>query len=201
MKDFIANGDYGSAYSQVVQATTNGLKGAASTRFSEQYNAIGVLRDLRTAIKEYADAGGNMNVFKGKADQIQTKLGTLMTDPKYAALATQIDSAFQNYRLQMTGAAFGAQESAEYASVLPSKDNTLDLNVQKLAGAEAYLDSSIKSSVKSVVGEGGIHIKDYAEGKGKKAAAIDPVTAELGEVVEIGGKQYRKVGDDQFEEL
>lgn len=62
----------------------------------------------------------------------------------------------------MTGAAFSGQESGEYSSVLPSKGNTMDLNISKLNGAENYLNSSINSSIRSIVGEGGVHIKDYA---------------------------------------
>lgn len=115
-------------------------------------------------MKAYADAGGNTNIFKGTEDQVQTKIGTLMTDPKYASLAVQLNAAFQNYRLQMTGAAFGDKESAEYASILPAPGNTLDLNLAKLNGAKAYLNSSVETSIKNVVGQGGVYIKQYAEG-------------------------------------
>lgn len=164
MQSFIANGDYDSAYAMVQQSTGNGLKGAAATTFQQQTNSIGVLNDLKKAVQQYAAQGGNTNILKGTEDQIQTKIGKLMTDPKYASLAVQLNAAFQNYRLQMTGAAFGPKESAEYASILPSPGNTLDLNLAKLEGASNYLNSSVSSSIKSVVGPGGVYIKEYAEG-------------------------------------
>jgi len=176
MQQLITNKDYGSAYALVSQTTGNALKGTAGTRFQEQTNALGVISDLETAIRQYQSSGGNMNIFKGTADKIQTKIGALMTDPKYASVAVQLDSAFQNYRLQMTGAAFGVKESAEYASVLPSKGNTLDLNLAKISGAKNYLNSSVESSIKSVVGEGGVYIKQYAEGAGaQQGKADDPL--------------------------
>lgn len=164
MQNFIANGDYDSAYTQILSSTAAKLKGTAATTFQQQANSVGVLDDLKTALKAYSDAGGKTNIFKGTTDQIQTKIGTLMTDPKYAALAVQLNAAFQNYRLQMTGAAFGVKESAEYASILPSPGNTLDLNLAKIEGASNYLNSSIESSIRNEVGQGGVEIKKYAEG-------------------------------------
>jgi len=173
MKNFITNGDYKSAYTQVVQATVKGLKGDSASTFQEQNNNVGVLTDLKKAIEAYRAVKGNTNIFKGTADEIQTKIGKLLTDPRYASLAVQLDMAFQNYRQKMTGAAFSGPESAEYAAVLPSKGNTMDLNLAKLSGAQAYLNSSINSSITSVVGEGGVHIKDYASGAGTPAATAD----------------------------
>lgn len=168
LQDFIANGDYKSAYSALTNATANGLTGAAATNFRQAVTEQGVLKDLKDSIQEYADAGGNTNLLKGSADEIQKKLGTLETDPKYAALATQIDMNFQAYRQQMTGAAFGAKESSEYAKVLPSKSNTLDLNLATIQGASNYYDSFIDNTMKQVVGEGGKYVREYAEG-GKKS--------------------------------
>jgi hypothetical protein len=171
LQTLVANKDYPSAYALVAQSTASGLKGSAATTFQNQATSLSVLGDLQTAIKAYADAGGNTNIFKGAADDIQTKIGKLYTDPKYAALATQLDSAFQQYRLNMTGAAFGPKESAEYASVLPAKGNTLDLNLAKLNGAKAYLNSSVEGAIKQVVGQGGVEIKKYAEGATSAGAA------------------------------
>lgn len=171
LQGFIANHDYQSAYASIVQATSKGLTGANASNFQQQANSLGVLDSLKSAVQKYADTGGNTNIFKGTADQIQTKIGALATDPKYAALAVQMNAAFQNYRLQMTGAAFGVKESAEYASILPSPGNTLDLNLAKLGGAQAYLNSSVESSIKSVIGQGGIFIKEYAEGANSVAPA------------------------------
>lgn len=171
LQTFIADGDYPSAYAAVSDATAKGLKGAAATTFSQQQNSLGVLDSLQTAIKAYSDAGGNTNIFKGSVDSVQNKIGALMTDPKYASLAVQMNAAFQNYRLQMTGAAFGDKESAEYAAILPSPGNTLDLNLTKIDGAKAYLNSSVESSIKSVVGQGGVEIKQHAENGTKPPSA------------------------------
>lgn len=173
IQTFIAQKDYPSAYAAIADATAKGLKGTAATNFQQQQNSLGVLDGLQTAMKAYSDAGGNTNIFKGSVDQVQNKIGALMTDPKYASLAVQMTAAFQNYRLQMTGAAFSPAESAEYAAILPSQGNTLDLNLTKLTGAKNYLNSSVESSIKSVVGQGGVEIKKYAEGAQPSSQSTD----------------------------
>ncbi len=159
----IAAGDYKSAYAQITQAAANALGGTEGTNFEQRQIQLSVLDDLQSAIQAYADAGGKTNILKGKQDDIQNKIGALITDPQYGALATQLDAAFQAYRQYMTGAAFGAQESAEYASVLPNKGNTLDLNSAKITGMRNYLNSTVEGGIKAAgLGEGAINIKNLA---------------------------------------
>lgn len=192
MESFIADGDYGSAYTQILSSASAKLTGANASNFQQQVQSYGALKDMRDALTEFRDAGGNTNIFKGGVDAIQTKIGALATDPKYAAIATRLNSAFQQYRQNMTGAAFGVAESAEYASVLPSAGNTFALNMAKIDGAEAYLNSVVNNTLKQTVGEGGVHIKDYAEagasaGKSQKSLqdrmtsfrAADPKNEEM----------------------
>lgn len=162
MENFVSQGDYRSAYTQIVQSVGNILKGTAATTFQERTNQLDVVKDLKTQLQNLAATGYDTNLLKGKADDIQNQLGILMTDPKYAAVATQLTIAFQNYRMEMSGAAFGEQESAQYASVLPQKDNTLSLNLAKIDGLSNYLNSVTNSAIKNAVGPGGIYIKERA---------------------------------------
>lgn len=183
LSEFIANGDYKSAFAGLANATADGLKGAASTNFRQAVTEKGTLSDLADSIKAYADAGGNTNILKGTEDEIQKKLGVLATDPKYAALANEMDMNFQAYRQNMTGAAFGAKESAEYAKVLPGKDKTLDLNLATIEGANNYYNSYIDNTMGQVVGQGGKYIREYAEGatqtpqQTSEASAVDSITS------------------------
>lgn len=163
LQDFISAGDYGSAYAQITQTVASQLKGTASTNFSDALTSEQALSDLNDAIQAYAAQGGNTNILKGSEDDIQNKIGALVTDPKYASLAVQLQTAFYAYRKNMTGAAFSPEESAAYASVLPGKGNTLDLNQAKLQGANAYLSSTINSAITSVVGQGGVYIREKAD--------------------------------------
>ncbi len=163
LEGFIADNDYKSAYAQILSSASAKLTGANASNFQERTRSLDALTNMRDVLKEYRAMGGDTNIFKGGVESVQNKIGALITDPKYASVATRLTMAFQQYRLEMTGAAFGAQESAEYASVLPSSGNTFALNMAKLDGAQAYLNSVVESTIKNTVGDGGVYIKQYAE--------------------------------------
>lgn len=184
LQNFLANKDYKSAYAQVLQATGNGLTGTAKTDFNNRNSQLGVTQDLKTALQSLKDAGYDTNKLTGSADHIGTTLGLLAVDPKYAAVANQADLAFQNYRQAMTGAAFGAKESSEYASVLPGKGNTFSLNMTKIDGLDNYLNSVVDSYTGQIVGQGGKEIRQYAQG------ATPAAPAATGPSVTVGGQTY-----------
>jgi len=163
LEGFIADGDYDSAYTQILSSASAKLTGANASNFQQVQQNHEALKDMRDALKEYQALGGSTNIFKGGADKIQTKIGALATDPKYAAVSVRLNSAFQQYRQNMTGAAFGPAESSEYQSVLPSAGNTFALNMAKIEGAEAYTNSVLEGTIKNTIGQGGIYIKQYAE--------------------------------------
>ena len=181
LQTFIANKDWSSAYTQIQSSTAAKLKGGAAKTFQDQQQSLTAVQDMDAALTELHDAGYDTNKLTGTAEQIQTKIGLLATDPKYAQVATHVNSAFQQYRQNMTGAAFGAKESAEYASVLPSIGNTFELNKAKIAGAKDYLNGQIEGAIRNNIGQGGVEIKKYAEGAG---TAVDPTTAVNNYVVE-----------------
>lgn len=177
LQNSIANDDYPSAWTTIKDQTKNSLSGTNATRFENANVLDSTLGDLKTALQAYSDAGGDTNIFKGTQDQIQTRIGQLQTDPKYASLAVQLDSAYQNYRLMLTGANFSSAEASAYASVLPSKNNSLALNLAKIEGAQNAANSTIDGFVKGAVGQGGIYIKDKAQGAGTAVAPFDAVSS------------------------
>ena len=143
----IANGDFKNAYTNVINAVSNGLTGENKTRFDSAVTDIGVMRGLRDAIQDYTEAGGNTGFLKGSAEQIARRFGQLKTDPKFAELAVQLEREFQAYRQGMTGAAFTNKESREYASVNPTSGKSLDLNLAVIDGALNQLTNRVNSAV------------------------------------------------------
>src|SRR3990167_5481622 len=114
----IANGDYTTAYATVANNVEQALTGEVKTRFASQRNDYATMSGLRTAIQQYADTGGDMGLLKGKEEEIKRKLG--IDSGNASSLAVQLWREFQTYRVNMTGAAFSATESADYASVNPT---------------------------------------------------------------------------------
>lgn len=202
LQSFIASGDYKSAYGTIIQQTGAALKGTDASNFQNAVKLDSTLGDLKSALQAYSAAGGSTNVLTGSLDQIQTKLGILKSDPKYAALAVQLDTAYQSYRQALTGANFSAAEAASYASVLPSKSNTLALNLAKIEGAQAAANSAIDGGIKAAgIGQGGIEIKNKAQEAPKTPDTTDPAAAAIGSTVVIGGKKYKKSGLDAYDPI
>lgn len=195
LQSAIAAGDYRSAYVHVTQAVANGLQGANRTKFEDATIDQSLMKELRDRIQSYADAHGDMNIFKGTADDIGKRIGVLANDPKYAALATELDRSFQQYRQNMTGAAFGANESADYAKVVPTKGKSIDLNLATLNGALNYADDFVKSTIKSKIGDGGVYIKEYAEGAQPNAGGAG-AGGDLKSQVTAKGYDYDKLKAD-----
>lgn len=147
----LVNQDYVSAYAQIANSVEESLNGENKNRFSAARTDYNVMQGMRDAIQEYAEAGGDMGFLKGKVDDISKRFGQLKTDPKFAALATQLEREFQTYRNTMTGAAFGPKESAEYAKVNPRSGASLELNLATIDGAMAQLENRVTSTIETRV--------------------------------------------------
>ena len=117
-----------------------------------------------------------MNLAKQVALNTGKRLGVLAADKPYAGLATELDTAFQVYRQNMTGAAFGAAESADYQKVRPSAKGSFDLNEAVINGASKYANDYVETTINNKVGQGGVYIKQYAEGAQPSAtvSVVDP---------------------------
>lgn len=162
LQGLIEAGDYTSAYNQIANTVENGLVGSSKTRFADARTDYEVLSGLQDAIEAYSNAGGDMGILKGGAESIAKKLGKVK-DPAYKSLATELEREFQAYRNAMTGAAFTPEESAEYASVNPSGNKTLDLNLAVVNGALAQLENRVTKTINSRV-PSAKYILDYAHG-------------------------------------
>lgn len=160
MTRYLNNQDYKSAYNQIENTVMNGLTGTSKTTFTDSRNDAEVLRGLRTKIQDYKDAGGDMGLLKGTAERITRKLGSVK-DPALASLAVALQREFQTYRVNMTGAAFGKGESADYASVNPKTTSSFNLNMAVIDGAISQLDNRVNSTVDRTI-SGASEIRNLA---------------------------------------
>ena len=160
LQNLIANGDYATAYSQITNSVENSLTGESKKKFADARTDYQVMGGLRDAVQAYADAGGNMGLLKGSAEEISRKLGQV-TDPKLTKIAVELQREFQTYRNQMTGAAFGVNESKDYASVNPTASKNLNLNLAIIDGARNQLKNRIETTINSRV-PSAKYILDYS---------------------------------------
>jgi hypothetical protein len=146
----LANGDYKGAYNQIANSVATGLMGETKNRFENARIDIEVMSGFRNALQEYINAGGDTGLLKGKAEEIERKLGRV-SDPKLTALAVQLQREFQSYRQAMTGAAFTPKESSEYASVNPTAQKSLNLNLAVIDGALNQLKNRVDGTIRAKV--------------------------------------------------
>lgn len=196
LSDAIQQGDYGSAYAQIANNVESVLTGEVKTKFANSRNDYLIMLGMKEAIEKYAAGGGDLGLLTGKVEDIKRKLG--IDSGKASALAVQLWREFQTYRLNMTGAAFSEAESKDYASVNPSLGKSLNLNLSVIDGALAQLENRITSTINTRVPNAK---KIYSLISGAEKEEIDPAKATIGTIIELGGKRYKKVGDNQFQEL
>lgn len=161
MNNYIKNQDYASAYNQIANTVENSLLGDTKTRFANARIDREILSGFKIAIENYKNAGGEMSLLKGTAEEIKRKLGAV-NDPKLTSIAVQLEREFQTYRLNMTGAAFTPQESREYASVNPNSKKSLDLNLAVIDGALNQLNNRVDGTIKAKVPQS-VEIKKLLE--------------------------------------
>lgn len=162
MKKSIAEGDYKSAYTQIVNSVKKSLTGTEKTDFTNKYSSLNAIKQLEDKLKAYNDGGGKTGIIKGTYEDVVNKLG-LVSDPKYKTLATDLKIALQEYRQVMTGSAFSDQEARDYASVNPTGKNSMDLNLSILDGLYANRKRYTENIVDSIAGDGAKYIREYAE--------------------------------------
>lgn len=204
LENLAKTGDYQSLLVALKQQALKGMPAADKTEVIKADKQILSADRMANALQSYVAAGGDMNFLKGKSDDIATYFGKLAVDPKYKALGIELKSAFQQYRVDMTGAAFGAAESADYASVVPTKDKELDLNLATLNGLKNYMTGKVDDAYTIALGEGYQNVKSLAETKNKDAEAlkvINPQTnkpytqQEIDEYKASRGISFNQVGN------
>lgn len=86
---------------------------------------------IQQDLKDFVDAWWNTNIFTWTFESIAQKVWTT-TDPELAKIARRIQSAIQQYRQNVSWAAFTREEWKEYEAVFPSIWNVPELNDAKI---------------------------------------------------------------------
>jgi hypothetical protein len=147
----LTNRDWTTAYATMANAVEQGLTGADRTQFASARTDIGVMSGMRDAIQKYAASGGDMGLLTGTVANIEAKLGQSTGNKEKDALRVQLLREFQQYRVNITGAAFSPAESREYAAVNPRLNASLDLNLNTIDGALAQLENRVTSAINARV--------------------------------------------------
>lgn len=162
LQNLAASGDYQSLLTSLKSQARKGMSSALAQEVLKADAGVSSINRMSQAIQEYQRLGGKMGFLKGKEDSIAAYFGKLATDPKFNEIGTELTAAFQQYRQDMTGAAFGAAENAEYQSVVPMKGKSIELNLSVMNGLKNYLTNKADDTYNEVLGVGYRNVKGLA---------------------------------------
>lgn len=112
---------------------------------------VGAADNIKNLIEQAKAAGVNTNLITGKVNDIANKLGST-SNPTLQQLGNEMSQQLINYRRQFTGVAFSPQESAQYASLMPSIDNMESMNIANLNGLVDTAQSYNKTFYQQAMG-------------------------------------------------
>lgn len=165
LAQLIATGDYKGAITRIQNSVSKGLTGENKTNFDSKRTALPAIDNLAKKLEAYSAAGGDTGILKGNVEDISAKLGKV-NDPAFKQLATDLKISLQAYRQNVSGAAFSPQEAKEYASVNPTGNKSLNLNLSIINGMRDNFERQVTGTVDAVVGDGAKYIREYASYQG-----------------------------------
>jgi hypothetical protein len=120
----INNGDIDIAKERIVQVATENID---DEMVKSAVTLVSGLDRLSDNINRYKEAGGNMSYLQGTWEEIMQNVKKT-GDTKLLSIVSETKVLTQLYRKKLSGAAFSAQEAAEYASLFPDIKGSFSFN-------------------------------------------------------------------------
>lgn len=215
LKALAQSGDYNSLLTRMEALARKGMGSADGGEVFTAQNQVKAIDDLQSALNEYEAKAGEhgLGPLPAAEKAAAQKIGQLSGDPRFAELATRMTVAFQKYRQEMSGAAFGVQENAQYKSVVPTGDKSFELNRAVMGGLREFLANRVDNAYETQLGEGYKNVKDYVEQgltpEGKKLLKTEQAAQDYAEELaandpafeEALGTALESYGDRPYSEI
>lgn len=133
LRNVVESGDEDELRSVIKQTAVEGEVAATRASVLGREQMVAALNDAKTVLKQLKAEGVPTGFFAGTVEDLYRKLGT-STNPKYVALANQLQETLINYRRAATGAAFSDKESSQYKSMFPNYSNQFPINEALIDG-------------------------------------------------------------------
>lgn len=150
---YLADGDEKQAREYLQQLALGNLSGTDKSDAMKRTQSINALNAIKEKLNAYAEKYGDTNILTGTIQNIQQALGTA-GNPEAASLNSELTSLLQQARVNVTGAAWGAQETAEYEKMNANIKNTNKLNMALIDTNLDMLNRNNASAIEWVIGKG-----------------------------------------------
>lgn len=121
----------------------------------KQYDGVSAINaqldNFANTLDAYIAAGGTTDIFSGTLENMLQKVGTIK-DPKRRALASQLQTALNDYRYSVTGAAFTESEAKLYDQMFPGITKDPELNRALIDGLKRGFTAKKTQLVKQTLG-------------------------------------------------
>jgi hypothetical protein len=165
LESAVANKDYVTTFREISKSASKQLTGENKSQYDAKRIALPTIDKLLNSLQAYYNAGGNTGLLKGTFEDMEARLGNV-NDPKFREFATDLKISLQEYRKNMSGAAFSEKEAKDYASVNPSSKNKKELNLSILQGMRNVFERQVDSVVEDYAGKGALEIKELSKYQG-----------------------------------
>lgn len=145
------SGDTSTARSILTSAAAGKLTGDTRSKFEARAQTVNLALNIKERLQKYVERTGDTNLITGNFQNIMQKLGT-SGDPEAVGINSDMAALLQEMRANVTGAAWGLQEDAEYNKQAPDLTNTSKLNIAMLDGLVNRLNLRQKSAINTYLG-------------------------------------------------
>lgn len=151
LQKYLDNGDYTSAFEYITTQAKQSTDSDTRSAINSAENAISALVSIQQWLDAFYAAWWDTWIFAGTSEQVANRIWKT-TDPELKKLATQINTAIQQYRKAISGAAFTESEAREYAAIFPSTKNDKELNTALIDGTLQTMLQNLNSSYAQILG-------------------------------------------------
>lgn len=173
--DALKSGDMWAAQDRLMTGAFRGEQVKQRDQFFGTQNIIRNLDNIKTALDAFQEAGGKTGWLQGGTESLMAKVGKT-NDPRLISIANQIQTAINDYRYSVTGAAFTESEAELYTKMFPSISNDKARNDAVIDGLKQGFISKREGIMRSTLGN---------EAADVMTKEIDVIDRETGEEVTI----------------
>lgn len=149
---YLADGNEKQAKEYLQQLALGNLSGTDKSDAMKRTQSINALTAIKEKLNNYVEKYGDTNLLTGTIQNVQQALGTA-GNPEAASLNSELTSLLQQARVNVTGAAWGAQETKEYEQMNANIGNTRKLNMALIDTSLDMLNRNNASSIEWVIGK------------------------------------------------
>lgn len=152
LTNYLQNGNTDQAREYLQQLALGGLSGTAKDDAMKRTQSINALTNIKAKLNDYSEKYGDTNILTGTIQNIQQNLGTA-GNPDAAKLNSELTNLLQQARVNVTGAAWGNQETKEYEKLNANIKNTKKLNLALIDSNLEVLNRNNASSIEWILGK------------------------------------------------